>query len=86
MGMNEGEGLHGLRAGGAIDKALSGASLQEIMLQGFWKSPASALRYLGMVELLVEEDMTAAVQARLHETQATEAIRLSATSQPADFL
>ena len=86
MGMNEGEGLHGLRAGGAIDKALSGASLQEIMLQGFWKSPASALRYIGMVELLVKEDMTAAVRARLPATQAAEAIRLSAASQPADFL
>ena len=70
----------------AAEHFLWSMAAQEIMLQGFRKSPASALRYLGMVELLVEEDMTAAVQARLPATQATEAIRLSATSQPADFL
>ena len=86
MGMNEGEGLHGLRAGGAIDRALSGASLREIMLQGFWKSPASALRYIGMIGLLVQEDMTAAVRSRLSREQAEEAIRASQRAQPADFL
>lgn len=37
------ETLHGLRAGGALAMAMEGESLTDIMLQGFWKSPKTAL-------------------------------------------
>ena len=56
------ETLHGLRAGGALSMALDGASLQEICLQGFWRSPKTALHYIGLLELIVGEEFIAAVQ------------------------
>ena len=42
--------------------ALDGASLQEICLQGFWRSPKTALHYIGLLELIVGEEFIAAVQ------------------------
>ena len=56
------ESLHGLRAGGALYKALQGESLEEIMLQGFWRSPSTALHYIGLLELLVGNEFALAVQ------------------------
>ena len=56
------ESLHGLRAGGALYKALQGESLEEIMLQGFWRSPSTALHYIGLLELLVGSEFALAVQ------------------------
>ena len=56
------ESLHGLRAGGALYKALQGESLEEIMLQGFWSSPSTALHYIGVLELLVGDKFALAVQ------------------------
>ena len=56
------ESLHGLRAGGALYKALRGESLEEIMLQGFWRSPSTALHYIGLLELLVGEEFALAVR------------------------
>ena len=56
------ESLHGLRAGGALYRALQGESLEEIMLQGFWRSPSTALHYIGLLELLVGDDFVMAVR------------------------
>ena len=46
-GIDGGETWHGLRSGGAIQMALSGAPLADIMAQGYWASPAMAQYYMG---------------------------------------
>ena len=51
-GLMESESLHGLRAGGALSMALKGESLEAIMLQGYWKSPAMAQQYVGVLRLI----------------------------------
>ena len=56
------ETLHGLRAGGALSMALDGASLQDICLQGFWRSPKTALHYIGLLELVAGEEFMQAVR------------------------
>ena len=56
------ESLHGLRAGGALFMALSGKSLADIMLQGFWKSPDTARRYIGLLENIVGDEFASAVR------------------------
>ena len=56
------ESLHGLRAGGALFMALSGKSLADIMLQGFWKSPDTARRYIGLLERIVGDEFALAVR------------------------
>ena len=56
------ESLHGLRAGGALHMALRGKSLTDIMTQGFWKSPQTALKYIGILEELVGDEFKAAVR------------------------
>ena len=56
------ESLHGLRAGGALFMALSGKSLADIMLQGFWKSPETARRYIGLLERIVGDEFARAVR------------------------
>ena len=58
------ESLHGLRAGGALHMALMGRSLKDIMTQGFWKSPHTALKYIGMLEQLIGDEFKAAVRDR----------------------
>ena len=54
--------LHGLRAGGALFMALSGKSLADIMLQGFWRSPETARRYIGLLERIVGDEFALAVR------------------------
>ena len=44
--------------------ALRGKSLTDIMTQGFWKSPHTALRYIGMLEELIGDEFKAAVRDR----------------------
>ena len=56
------ESLHGLRAGGALHMALMGKSLRDIMVQGFWRSPKTALRYIGMLEKLIGQEFKDAVR------------------------
>ena len=56
------ESLHGLRAGGALFMALSGKSLADIMLQGFWKSPETARRHIGLLERIVGDEFALAVR------------------------
>ena len=56
------ESLHGLRAGGALHMALMGRSLRDIMVQGFWRSPKTALRYIGMLEKLIGQEFKDAVR------------------------
>ena len=58
------ESLHGLRAGGALDRALKGDDLKEIMLQGFWKKPATALHYIGMLEAIAGPEFAAAMRVK----------------------
>ena len=50
--------------GGALDRALKGDDLKEIMLQGFWKKPAMALNYIGMLEAIAGPDFAAAMQEK----------------------
>lgn len=54
--------LHGLRASGALDMALRGVDLKDIMLQGFWKEPKTALHYIGLLEAVVGPEFTQALQ------------------------
>ena len=42
--------------------ALSGKSLADIMLQGFWKSPETARRYIGLLERIVGDEFALAVR------------------------
>jgi hypothetical protein len=83
--MNAGERLHGLRAGGALSMALKGASLQEIMLQGFWKKPETALHYVGMLQDLTGENMSSAVASKLGAASWARAEEASAQAVPFDF-
>lgn len=84
--MCNGEGLHGLRAGGALSMALAGASLQEIMLRGFWSKPETARRYIGLLQDAVGPEFGVAVRARLGESYAVEAFEASAGASPFSFL
>lgn len=58
------ESLHGLRAGGALNMALEGSSLRDIMAQGFWASPKTALHYVGMLCELIGPEFEDAVRDR----------------------
>ena len=53
------ESLHGLRAGGALWMALKGDDLREIMAQGFWKSPKTAIHYIGMLRTVIGDEFVA---------------------------
>ena len=44
--------------------ALRGKSLADIMTQGFWKSPHTALKYIGILEELIGDEFKAAVRDR----------------------
>ena len=54
--------LHGIRAGGALARALEGESLADIMLQGFWKSPSAALHYIGLLQMVIGDEFLEAIQ------------------------
>lgn len=56
------ETLHGLRAGGALAMAMEGESLTDIMLQGFWKSPKTALHYIGLLKAVVGKEFMEALE------------------------
>jgi hypothetical protein len=56
------ESLHGLRAGGALELALEGASLADIMVQGFWKSPQTALHYIGLLSRVIGDEFLEDIQ------------------------
>ena len=58
------ESLHGLRAGGALRMAVAGAELHEVMLQGFWRSPATALHYIGILDQVVGPEFKEAVRSK----------------------
>jgi hypothetical protein len=62
-GLKEDETLHGLRAAGALTAALQGWSISEIMQQGYWKNPATALKYVGLLRLIVGDEFVRAVRA-----------------------
>ena len=40
----------------------TGKGLKEVMLQGFWRSPKTALRYIGLLEGIIGQEFAAAVQ------------------------
>ena len=42
--------------------AREGKGLKEVMLQGFWRSPKTALRYIGLLEGIIGQEFAAAVQ------------------------
>ena len=52
MGSDDGEPLHGFRAGCAITLALSGAELSEIMDHAGWTRRHTALHYLQLAKVL----------------------------------
>ena len=53
LGMKEdGSTMHSFRAGGAVTKILEGMDLEQVMLEAYWKTEATANRYLGMAEVL----------------------------------
>ena len=56
------ETLHGLRAGGALAMAMEGESVTDIMLQGFWKSPKTALHYIGLLKAVVGKEFMEALE------------------------
>jgi hypothetical protein len=58
------ESLHGLRAGGALYRALQGEDLKDIMLQGFWKKPETALHYIGLLQEIIGSDFQVALSDR----------------------
>ena len=60
------ESLHGLRAGGALWMALKGNDLRDIMAQGFWKSPATAIHYIGMLQTVIGDEFKATMMSK-HE-------------------
>lgn len=43
--------MHSLRAGGALYRHFEGEELEDIMLQAYWKSPATAERYLQVMRI-----------------------------------
>ena len=53
LGIDGGETFHGLRSGGAIEMALTGAPLLEIMARGYWTAPPMAQHYMGMAQTLM---------------------------------
>ena len=55
------ETLHGIRAGGALSMALQGHPLKDIMLQGFWRSPETALHYIGLLQEVIGAEFMAAL-------------------------
>lgn len=55
------ESLHGLRAGGALNMALEGAGLREIMAQGYWKSPETARHYIGLLVNIIGPEFEEAI-------------------------
>jgi hypothetical protein len=63
-GLLEEETLHGLRAGGALDEALRGTSLELIMQKGFWKSPLTAQKYVGLLVAMVGKEFRDEVARR----------------------
>jgi hypothetical protein len=62
--MDEGEILHGLRAGGALTMALEGKSIEDIMAQGFWASPQSAMKYVGILSEVIGKEFLEEVRRR----------------------
>ena len=84
FGINESEALHGLRAGGALTRALDGESLTEIMQQGFWKSPSTALHYIGMLKEVIGEEFAEEFR-RQHGSQMLQS-GLDQSSQKKSFL
>src|SRR3546814_5597201 len=43
--------IHSLRAGGALYRHFEGAELEDVMLQAYWKSPATAEHYLQILRI-----------------------------------
>jgi hypothetical protein len=62
--LDDNEILHGLRAGGALAMALEGKSLKDIMAQGFWASPSTALRYVGLLSEIIGPEFLDEVRRR----------------------
>jgi hypothetical protein len=58
------ESLHGLRAGGALFRALQGEDLHDIMLQGFWKKPQTALHYIGLLQEVIGTEFKVALASQ----------------------
>ena len=42
--------------------AMEGESLTDIMLQGFWKSPKTALHYIGLLKAVVGKEFMEALE------------------------
>ncbi|CAB4021083.1 LIGHT-DEPENDENT SHORT HYPOCOTYLS 6 [Paramuricea clavata] len=59
MGSDEGETLHGFRAGCAITLALTGADLPEIMQHVGWARRHTALHYMQLAKVLHPEGASA---------------------------
>lgn len=70
MGVDDGETLHGFRAGCAITLALTGADLAEIMEHVGWNRRHTALYYMQLARVLHPDGAS----ARLADTTATEVV------------
>ena len=51
-GLFQGETLHGVRTGAAIELALKGGSLRSVMDQALWKRPSTAKHYLKVWQVM----------------------------------
>ena len=63
LGSDDGETLHGFRAGCAITLALSGAELSEIIDHVGWKRRHTALHYLQLAKVLNQSGASARLSA-----------------------
>ena len=53
-----------MRAGGALALAFKGSSLREIMAQGLWSSPSTAMQYIGILKEMIGVEFLEEVQRR----------------------
>jgi hypothetical protein len=65
-GIFEGENLHGVRTGAAIELALKGGSLRAVMDQALWRRPSTARHYMKVWQV-----MGASVAGESHVTSGT---------------
>jgi len=82
----ESDAVSGFLKAADEEQARQGASLKEIMLQGFWKKPETARHYIGMLEGLTGESMSSAIATKVGAEFLITAEEASLKAQPIDFL
>ena len=79
--INNGETMHGLRSGGAIEAAIRGSSLSQVMDRAFWRSTKTAAHYMKFWQVLSLS--VAGASAPVSETGGAEGSVLSASEYEA---